>query len=933
MDDPTLLAAPPIARGALAPRPEARAGGAARLWLPWDATYAMRLEPGTPVLVALAGADGAPAPLRAAFAAALGLAPAAAPPGAEPGARAVAAEAWPHARVPARGAALSGALHRALGAPAEGAEVLVYARAPPASESTAGAVYARLLLHEEAAESAPPTPAASAVAPASGGRRGRTPPPPRGAASPAMRASAAAPPPMLANLLSSPSAAPPSSPSAVSPAPSAAGGAARRPLAAARDVRRAEAVLAAVLAGGGGADGRTRAAVAALLARGLAGQEVLAGNLAAVPVFGGTALFEIERAPGRPPWAPARVGADTAVHLLAPGEAAPTGGAHDAASSSAGTVRAAAAAAAAAVGGGADGPAARAAAAAATAGARATGAAFASLGGAAAQKRALRELVAAPLAGGAALAALGLGAPAGVLLHGPPGTGKTALARAAAAEAGAALLVLNGPDVLAAAAGESEAGLRGVFAAARAAAPAVIFLDEVDALAPARGGASGGAGAGGGAAARLVAALAGEMDALAAAGARVAVLAATNRVEALDTALRRPGRFDREVEVPAPSPAERVEILEVFLARLAHALPPAAAARLAADAHGFVAADLEALCADAAMGALRRAVAGGTASSGTSGNAPAGAAPLRVLEADFAAARARARPSALREVGLEVPRVRWADIGGGAALKRQLREAVEWPFSRGAALAALGAAPPRGVLLFGPPGCSKTLLARAVAAEAGLSFLAVKGGELLSKYLGESERALAAVFRRARAAAPAVVFFDELDGLVGWRAAGGASNSGDGVSVGDRVLATLLQEMDGLAGPGGGAPVVVLGATNRPDRLDAALLRPGRFDRLLYVPPPDAAARREILELHARGTPLLADVDLNAVADGAEGRSGADLAALLRRAALLALEEDMGAPGVGARHLAAAAAEAPAPGASAELLASYARFRRQVDCD
>jgi AAA family ATPase len=457
----------------------------------------------------------------------------------------------------------------------------------------------------------------------------------------------------------------------------------------------------------------------------------------------------------------------------------------------------------------------------------------------------------------------------------------------------------------------------------------VIFLDEVDALAPARGG---GAGGGGGAAARLVAALAGEMDALAAAGARVAVLAATNRVEALDAALRRPGRFDREVEVPAPSPAERAEILEVFLARLAHALPPAAAAHLAADAHGFVAADLEALCADAAMGALRRAVAGGAGGGAGAEEPSASPSPLLVLEADFAAARARARPSALREVGLEVPRVRWADIGGGAALKRQLREAVEWPFSRGAALAALGAAPPRGVLLFGPPGCSKTLLARAVAAEAGLSFLAVKGGELLSKYLGESERALAAVFRRARAAAPAVVFFDELDGLVGWRAAGGSS-SGDGVSVGDRVLATLLQEMDGLTGPGGGAPVVVLGATNRPDRLDAALLRPGRFDRLLYVPPPDAAARREILELHARGTPLLADVDLNAVADGAEGRSGADLAALLRRAALLALEEDMGAPGVGARHLAAAAAEAPAPGVSAELHASYARFRRQVDCD
>ena len=596
---------------------------------------------------------------------------------------------------------------------------------------------------------------------------------------------------------------------------------------------------------------------------------------------------------------------------------------------------------------------------------------YAGLGGVSRYRAALRDLVTLPLRSPELFARYRIRPPRGVLLHGPPGGGKTALARAAAADARAALLVVSGPDVMAEHVGESEAGLTGVFAAARALAPAVILLDEVDALAPARSGggaggahgasahaaAAGGGGGGGDGASRVLTTLLTLMDGVAATPPdpqsqpqqqqsqqpqpqlppghdRVVVIGATNRADALDPALRRPGRLERELEVGAPSPAERREILEARLARVAHALTSDQVAELAAGAHGFVGADLAALVNEAALCALRRVVGsggGGGSGSGGSGNGSSGkeggdSRELKVLWDDFAAAQARVRPSALREVAVEVPKVSWADVGGLEGVKQRLKEAVEWPRRHAAALARLGAAPPRGVLLYGPPGCSKTLLARAVASEAGLNFLSVKGGELHSKWVGGGERAVAALFARARAAAPAVVFFDELDGLVGGRAMDGGGGGSGGSGPGERVLAQLLMELDGLQPRLG---VVVLAATNRPDRIDAALLRPGRFDRLLRVPPPDAAARAEVFAVCLRRTPLAGDVDLAALAARTEGFTGADVAAACREAALAALDESLEARDVAARHFDAALARvAPSAAPGAALEAVYRDFER-----
>ncbi|KAI8476766.1 MAG: P-loop containing nucleoside triphosphate hydrolase protein [Monoraphidium minutum] len=633
---------------------------------------------------------------------------------------------------------------------------------------------------------------------------------------------------------------------------------------------------------------------------------------------------------------------------------------------------------------------------AAAAAAAAAAGGLAALGGTGAYHAALRDLVTLPLRSPELFARFRLRPPRGLLLHGPPGSGKTALARAAAADAGAALLVVNGPDVMSEFLGESEAGLQGVFAAARALAPAVVLLDEIDALAPARGGGGGGgglgasahaaaAGGGGGgdAQARVLTTLLMLMDGVGAPGGasnsnssptsdsktnptsdRVVVIGATNRRDAIDGALRRPGRLEREIEVGVPGPGERREILEARLARVRHSLDAAQVSSLAGGAHGFVSADLAALVDEAALCALRRVVAAREeqgrqqqqqaqqqrqgqgvvgqqqqqqqaqeeqrqACDGDSGGGGGGGGggELSVEWRDFAAAQARVKPSALREVAVELPQVSWSDVGGLGDVKQRLKEAVEWPQRHPDALARLGATPPRGILLYGPPGCSKTLLARAVASEARLNFLSVKGGELHSKWVGGGERAVAALFARARAAAPAVVFFDELDGLAGARPMGGGGGGGGGSGgAGERVLAQLLMELDGLQPRLG---VVVLAATNRPDRVDAALLRPGRFDRLLRVPPPGRAARSEIFAVHLRATPLAADVDLSALGAAAEGYTGADVAAACREAALAALDEDLGAAAVAPRHFAAALARVPpsaGPGAALEDI--YKSFER-----
>ncbi|KAK9807627.1 hypothetical protein WJX72_004612 [[Myrmecia] bisecta] len=551
---------------------------------------------------------------------------------------------------------------------------------------------------------------------------------------------------------------------------------------------------------------------------------------------------------------------------------------------------------------------------AATAGLKSTSGGQIALGGVSEQLRSLRELVTLPLKMPQLFERYHIRPPRGVLLYGPPGTGKTCLARAAAADAHVPLFVLNGPDVVSAYYGESEDGLLGVFAAARAAAPSIIFIDEIDALAPARESGGGGSGSGlghvGAAAdmgARIVTTLLTAMDGFLGDASttvdRVVVIAATNRPEAVDVALRRPGRFDRELEVGVPTPQGRAEIVRAKLQNLRHDLSAQEVAALAAAAHGFVGADLTALARQSS-----------TSDGGTE---------LRVTLDDFRVAETRVRPSAMREVALEVPNVSWADVGGLDGVKQRLQEAVEWPQKNPAALARIGATPPRGVLLYGPPGCSKTLLARAVANEAKLNFLAVKGPELFSKYVGESEKAVAALFARARAAAPAIIFFDEIDGLAGSRGDGSAG----GADVGERVMSQLLTAMDGLQARVG---VVVIAATNRPDRVDAALLRPGRFDRLLYVPPPDAAARAAVFAVHTKRTPLAPDVDLQALAAATEGYTGADITAVIREAALAALQECLDATHVAARHFSQALNAVPSSAPpSAAALEIYQRFLRQ----
>lgn len=712
------------------------------------------------------------------------------------------------------------------------------------------------------------------------------------------------------------------------------------------------------------------AVLESLARRALDGRCLLPGNLVRLPLLGASAFFVVENARGFGP-----VGAATTVALRGEREAArgppdasfaAASGTNDDSSDS-------------------GDPAVTAAARARRAGERFASAAdaaggYASLGGVDTLVASLRESVELPLARPELFEQRGVRPPRGVLLWGPPGTGKTRLARAAAASANAALLVVRGPELVTAAVGESEAALRGVFAAAAAAAPCVVLLDELDAIAPARAGGDGlggrgDAGASGGGdeqmSARVVAAL---LSALDGAGGEngendmrgVVVVATTNRPEAVDRALRRPGRFDREIEVGVPTPSARREILQKHMRALRHSVTEAQADALARDAHGFVGADVAALCAGAAMQALRRVVgredetlsaenlASALGSSlrlarrdddRSSPDARRDATPVtrapsdrgateprafgddadRVTFADFLAARRRVKPSALREVAVEAPRVAWDDVGGHAAIKQQLREAVEWQERHGDALRRVGAVPPTGTLLYGPPGCSKTMLARAVASASGRNFVTVTGPELHSKYVGESEKAVRALFARAAASAPSVIFLDELDGLVGRRT---ASDPGGGPSASDRVLTQLLGEMDGLASDS--KNVCVVAATNRPDLVDPALLRPGRFDRALYVPPPtEWEDRAAILARAARKTPLAPDVDLKTLAMGTAGYTGADLQAYVREAAVCALEEDLESSQVCARHFAAAAERVPpSPPVSAETAAAYASFER-----
>jgi len=504
------------------------------------------------------------------------------------------------------------------------------------------------------------------------------------------------------------------------------------------------------------------------------------------------------------------------------------------------------------------------------------------IGGLHREIRRIREMIELPLRYPEIFERLGIDPPKGVLLHGPPGCGKTLIARAVAHETSAHFLHVNGPEVIDKWYGASEAHLRGIFEEASRHAPAIVFIDEIDSIAPKREEMSGDRQV----ERRVVAQLLALMDGLKSRG-EVIVIAATNIPNTLDPALRRPGRFDREIAIGVPDKDGRREILEIYTRGMPLADDPSMDPgrvvdldRLAAITHGFVGADLEALGREAAMSALRRLMPDIDFAQARIPYEKLMA--MEVTMDDFRAALAEIEPSAIREVFTEVPEVGWDDIGGLEEIKRLLMETVEWPLRYGSLFAHVHAAPPKGILLHGPPGTGKTLLAKAVAKESEANFISVKGPELLSKWVGESEKGVREVFKKAKQASPCVVFFDELDALAPSRGAGADSH------VTERVVSQFLAEMDGIEELKG---VLVLAATNRLDIVDPALLRPGRFDVLVELPRPDQEARLAIFQVHTQGKPLAPDVNLAELAERTEGLVGADIEGLCRQAAMLAIRE------------------------------------------
>jgi len=499
--------------------------------------------------------------------------------------------------------------------------------------------------------------------------------------------------------------------------------------------------------------------------------------------------------------------------------------------------------------------------------------AYEDIGGLKRELNRIREIVELPLRYPELFERLGIDPPKGVLLHGPPGCGKTLIARAVAHETDAHFFAVNGPEIIHKFYGESEAHLRKIFEEASRNAPSIIFLDEIDAIAPQREKVVGDVEK------RVVAQLLALMDGLAKRQ-NVIVIAATNLPNALDPALRRPGRFDREIAISIPDRDGRGEILEIH----SRGMPLAADValpHLANITHGFVGADLMALCREAAMICLRRLL---PEIDFASKNIPY--ERLRSLEvrmSDFEGALREIEPSAIREVFVEIPNVTWEEVGGLDDVKRQLMEAVEWPLKHPEIFAQAGVKPPRGILLSGPSGCGKTMLAKAVASQTEVNFIPVKGPALLSKYVGESERGVREVFRKAKLAAPCIIFFDEIDSLVPSRG-GGATDS----HVTERVISQFLAEMDGVEDLNG---VLVLGATNRPDILDPALMRPGRFDIQIAIPLPDRVGRQQIFQIGLRDKPLAGKVDFAALAEATEGFSGAEVRAVCTRAAWAAIRE------------------------------------------
>ncbi len=527
---------------------------------------------------------------------------------------------------------------------------------------------------------------------------------------------------------------------------------------------------------------------------------------------------------------------------------------------------------------------------------------------------ALREMVELPLRHPELFQRLGVDPPKGVLLHGPPGTGKTRLAKAVANESSAQFFHIAGPEIMGSAYGESERKLRELFEQAAAAAPSIIFIDEIDSIAPKRGQVTGEAEK------RLVAQLLSLMDGIEPRQ-NLVVIAATNRPEALDEALRRPGRFDREIVVGVPDEQGRLEVLEIHTRGMPLA-PDVDVADLARRTYGFVGADLAALTREAAMEAVRRIMPRINPSEDT--------IPTEILDAlsvegaDFENALKRVQPSAMREVMVEAPKIRWSDIGGLDDPMEKLREGIELPLKNPEAFRRIGIRPAKGFLLYGPPGTGKTLLAKATARESQANFIATKSSDLLSKWYGESEQQIARLFARARQVAPTIIFLDEIDSLVPARGGGLGEPQ-----VTERVVNTILAEMDGLEELNN---VVVIGATNRPNLIDPALLRPGRFDELIYVGPPDMAGRRRILAIHTGTMPLADDVDLDAMAKRTDRFTGADLEDLVRRAGLSALRRGLDSPKVTMADFETALGDTRAS-VTEQMLEEYERIQETLKSD
>ncbi len=508
------------------------------------------------------------------------------------------------------------------------------------------------------------------------------------------------------------------------------------------------------------------------------------------------------------------------------------------------------------------------------------------IGGLKEELRKVREMIELPLKHAELFERLGIGPPKGVLLYGPPGTGKTLIAKAVANEAGANFLSIQGPEIMSKYYGQSEERLREKFEEAQKNAPSILFIDELDSIAPRREEVTGEVER------RVVAQLLTLMDGLSGRG-QVIVIGATNREEAIDPALRRPGRFDREIEIGVPDREGRKEILMIHTRGMPIEGSEDEREQLLTDlanrTHGFVGADVAALAREAAMKALRRYLPDIDLEKPIPSEV---LEKMRVTPEDFKSALKEAEPSAMREVLVEVPRVQWDEVGGLEEVKIKLREAIEMPLKDPDAFKRMGIRPPRGILLYGPPGTGKTLLAKAVATESEANFISIKGPEVMSKWVGESEKAVRLIFKKARQVAPCVVFLDEIDAIAHRR--GSDTDSG----VGERVVNQLLTSLDGLETLEG---VVVIGATNRPDMVDPALLRTGRFDRLILVPVPDRQARIEILKVHTKAMPL-EGVDLEELAVELDGYTGADIEGLCREAAMLALRENRNARKVTMAH-------------------------------